>query len=124
MSMKRKRILDGKTCWKAWVKPGSSLLKACREVGVVNPRTGRPPTPRAFEVSAYRWVLDGTPADVQEARRDYAYYKLSMDGETVGDREWGIHMVEMIKTTFHKSEKALAKYVNRHGLQQYVSQVS
>ena len=116
MSMKRSAILDRRACWKAWVKPGSSIIKAKDELGIINPRTKRPPTDRAIQCAAYRYAIDGTPEDRDDARKDFVHYKLTEEAVVVGDKEWKEFMINMIRVVFNGNPEKIQKYIARHGL--------
>lgn len=89
--------------------------------GRINPHTGRPPTKPAIEKAAFAYVIKGTPEEVAEARKEFAYLKQTTEAVVVDDEYWGKWMIEMIRLYYRDFPHQQEKYIARHGLQKYVS---
>jgi hypothetical protein len=107
------------------MKPGITLSAIQRELiklGKVNPDTGRPPQPSAIEKAAYVYVLEGDPQTVAEARKQFAYRKLTTEAVVVDDDKWAHFMLHMAGTAYFKRPKKFDTVVARHGLHRYLDQ--
>lgn len=107
------KFLGDKTCFLVWFEM-SSLPKAAeylKKAGVVNPRTGRSPSPMAVHVAAFRWILEHP----DEARE---YYNLA--GSTMNDDEWAEFLVVKAKGILGRSSRdRFLRWVIKYDMQKY-----
>lgn len=86
--------LDNRDCFYAWAELGS-LAKAkshFEKNGIVNPKTGKPPTRAAISVAAKRWIA----YNLEEAYDVYVHYGSLMNFEEF--KRWAVRYVKPVMT--------------------------
>lgn len=111
-------IVDPYTCWKKWHVELGTLRKVreyYRKEGIVNPRTGEPPTKRAIEMSAFNWALNNP----EEARKDLdkAWQR---EGFVLTDDEWGLTLYKFAKACYYQRPGKFRRYVESHNLEKWM----
>jgi hypothetical protein len=99
---KNKQFLDDKRCFDLWIET-NSLYKAqavlARE-GLINPKTGRPPTVMGIWTAAWRWGI-ANPQDARKLVGDVYH----ANGEILSNEEWDVIIQEKRAYLFAKKVK-------------------
>lgn len=110
---KEKKYLDGKYCFDKWINCGSigKAIKVMVKEGVLNPVTGKAPTPPGVENSAWLWVLDNLPEAKPLIRQSWRN-----DGAVFSDLEfeqlWGKLVVGKAQRFLSRGQ--WAQFIEKH----------
>jgi len=112
----KKLFLDGEECFDIWAKTGSvyKTAKLLETQGIVNPASGKRPSPMGIWTSAWKWVLDH-PAEAK-SKVDEVW---KSNGELLTNEMWYKLMAE--KARYILAPKKFEAYVNKHAyLKDYI----
>lgn len=117
IGLSAQKWLDEKECWDKWIELGSleSVRRYYQKNGVLNNRTGDPPTQSAIQKAAYRWML----GNIHEARKQVEH-EWQKDGRILTEDEWKKFLFRVVKTTYYQTPVKLEKFIVGYGLQSYV----
>ena len=110
IGLKQKKIyLDREHCFRTWLNCGSlgKTAKILYSEGMVNPKSGKAPTPPGIENAAHLWMLD----NVAEAKRLIAESWLA-NGELLSDEKWGRLILGYARSSL--SNKKYTEFIERH----------
>lgn len=111
-------LLDERECWSKWIELGSleRVRREYQRTGVLNKRTGDPPTISAIQKAAYRWVLK----NLEEAREQIKH-EWEKEGRFLTDDEWKKYHYRILRITYYQTPVKLKKLIAQHGLREYAS---
>jgi hypothetical protein len=111
------KYLNPKECWKLWHSLGglSRVREHFLKKGVVNPKTGNPPTIAGIEKAAFAWALENK----EEARKDLAY-SWQQEGHVLDDEKWDDFLYRTAKLVFYQRHKKFSRYIEANGLQRFL----
>jgi len=112
-----KKFLDPETCWKDWIVRFGSLGKVRAELlrrGVVNEKTGNPPTRSAIEKAAFMWAADHH----EEARKDLDYAWRNA-GQILTDEKWREFIVGAAKLAYHQRPIRFEEFCKKYGFENH-----
>src|SRR5215207_73764 len=107
--LRDRTLLDGKECWKLWnVELGTlnAVRRKFREDGLINPKTGEPPTASGIEKAAFYWAIENKT----EARKDLERAWLK-EGLILTESEWERVLNNMAKLVFHQRPRRYERFV-------------
>lgn len=113
--LKYATLLEPEKCWKLWNELGSlrKVKAKLRSEGVVNPRTGEPPTSSAIEKAAFMWLINNP----QEARKD-AEYSWRREGKIMTDADFNDLLYNAARMTFYQRPGRWYEWLSKMGLEE------
>ena len=111
-------MLDQKECWKLWhVQLGTlnATQRYFRDKGIINPKTGNPPTKSGIEKAAFSWAIENP----DEARIDLERSWMK-EGIILTDEEWGRVLTKMGKLIFYQRPGRFKRFVEKNRLDKWV----
>mgnify|MGYP000854682055 CR=1 FL=1 len=116
--LRDRAMLDPERCWKLWHVELGTLNAVRRQLeseGLINPKTGNPPTNSGIEKAAFSWALENPT----EARQDLARAWLE-EGVVLKDEDWKKVITNMAKLVFHQRPRKFERYIEKHQLERYI----
>lgn len=110
IGMKQKKVyLDREHCFRTWINCGSvgKTVKILQSEGVINPKTGKAPTPMGVWGSAWLWVFDNMP----EAKKLIAD-SWRNNGELLTEEIWS--KLVLGKARYLLSNRGYLAFVEKH----------
>ena len=110
-------MLDHEVCWRLWHELGTlnAVRRKFKEDGLINPKTGEPPTNSAIEKSAFAWATENP----EEAKKHVAR-SWQKEGLILTDDEWYRVLVKMGKLIFSQRPGRFKKFIEANGLEKWV----
>lgn len=112
--LRSKGFLDPKTCWKEWNNVEGSLgavRKKFVQKGILNEKTGKPPTNSGIEKAAFMWAL----YNQKEARKDLEF-SWQREGRILTDDEWKKFLINAANLVFYQRPNRLSEFLSENGL--------
>lgn len=110
IGLKQKKVyLDREYCFRTWINCGSigKTVKILQSEGIINPKTGKAPTPMGVWGSAWLWVFD----NMAEAKKLIAD-SWRANGELLTEEVWS--KLVLGKAKYLLSERGYRAFIERH----------